>query len=86
MSPIIIAATRASGLTAPPRFSTSPGTVGIKVGITTPEAEEKKDITPAVKTKIADAVLGVISLANALDNTSMPPSSAAMLINTQYLQ
>ena len=45
----------------PERVSTRLGTVGIRVGITTPDAEDTQDITPASRVIIALAVLGPIS-------------------------
>lgn len=45
---------------APESSATSTGTVGISVGITTPDAEDTHDITPAKTVMIAAAVLSPI--------------------------
>ena len=58
-APIHIPVTRAIELT-PESSATSVGTVGMRVGITTPEAEETQDITPAKTVIIAAAVLSPI--------------------------
>ena len=72
--------TRGSGLTSHPVFAATPVTVGISVGITTPEALEKSDIKPPRKAIMGLAVFFPVNLLSQFMTISVPWVSFTILI------
>ena len=58
------------------------GTVGIMVGMTTPEVELNQLITPEARASRAGAVRGIMMLARPAASRSMPPAVMTTFIST----
>ena len=82
VAPPTIDMTISSTLVLPPTLDTISGTVGIRVGSTTPLAELNQDMIPAVRPMRGAAVTWFIMEASRLESSSIPPISFVTLIST----
>ena len=77
-----MAVTHSTGFAVLPISEIIWGTVGINVGMTTPEVEENQDRTPAVIPRMLTAVESFITAASSSDRRSIPPVRMITFIST----